>query len=368
MPRDQNQILRTVIDALTATFFISPRDHGLSFAELLELGKSHDFRHGELLDAVNGASEHTLQGGHSRYKLGDNYILDLVNFHGYSEDDLRSIDCFEYVWKYLHELDRDAGRGKGRVNRGILIQDGCDKALPKDGIETAIGIYLHFDMLKLVDEDIQNGKLSSWGDGPKSQLAAGDSRLNRRSGAKKLLSEVRDIILRRTDGRPLSKEPIEAFLEALDSLGLSNLKSWWNAIASDLRRASPDTAPTSVIVLSAALGEAALCAVGQRARCEGDSMKGMDWDKPKTWKFESLIHAAKRGQAPIFDGTLGARAIRLNELRQRIHAGRFWLPDHRVGRFDLRPDEAREAQETLDQLLRCLLIWLDAHQSSTSLG
>ena len=70
-----------------------------------------------------------------------------------------------------------------------------------------------------------------------------------------------------------------------------------------------------------------------------------------------LIKDAKSGQDPIFNDDLGRRAARLNDIRQRIHAGRFW-PERPDSGFDLRPEEARESKETLDRILRASLDWL----------
>jgi len=92
-------------------------------------------------------------------------------------------------------------------------------------------------------------------------------------------------------------------------------------------------------------------------------MTGNPWElDPKGWSLQYLIQQGKKGTDPLFDGKLAERALRLNELRQRIHLGRYWfVGSNRGDRFDLRPEEAREARETLDQILRELIRWLELH-------
>jgi hypothetical protein len=54
----------------------------------------------------------------------------------------------------------------------------------------------------------------------------------------------------------------------------------------------------------------------------------------------------------------------VNTIRQRIHAGRL-MAEIPVGPIpDTRPEEAREAIETLDAILRRILDWIGAHPTS----
>jgi hypothetical protein len=91
-------------------------------------------------------------------------------------------------------------------------------------------------------------------------------------------------------------------------------------------------------------------------------MKRVDVAKPRTWKFNDLIHGAKSGDAsvdPILDERTAQRGLDLHETRQRIHAG--FLIDHvPTGPIpDLRPEEARDALQTADALVRSVLDWIE---------
>lgn len=64
---------------------------------------------------------------------------------------------------------------------------------------------------------------------------------------------VKDIVDRRTDGRAISSEPFDEFVEHLDALGYGVFRMWWKQLVSELRHTSIQVSPVSVTVLSAAL-------------------------------------------------------------------------------------------------------------------
>lgn len=58
------------------------------------------------------------------------------------------------------------------------------------------------------------------------------------------------------------------------------------------------------------------------------------------------------------DPTIRSRADALIRTRQRIHAGRM-LSDFPAGVPDLRPEEARDAKQTAELVVRSVLDWLE---------
>lgn len=350
-------------DAVKASLFVSPDDHGLTLHELVELGARRDLRRGELEDALRGGTAHVQPGSDGRYRLAYANMTDLAMFVGTLEGDPRSIDAFDFIWRTFYELNREYGAGRARITESVLLARGADAGIPEHDLRVALAIYRTFARVKQ-DGEVLHGFGTS-GDGPKAEAARPRMRRNMNAGAAALMAEVRDLVLRRSDGRPASPEPVPGFASRLDELNASRLKVWWNAIASEVRRANEQEAPTSVIVLAAALLEAALCSVIERANAHGVTMPNLRAaDDPKNWKLQTLVKEAKKGSQPIFDGDVGGRGERLNDLRQRIHAGRFWMSGVPSGGFDLRPEEAREARETLDRCLRAILVWLDGHPAA----
>jgi len=171
---------------------------------------------------------------------------------------------------------------------------------------------------------------------------------------------VKDIIERRTDGRPQSVESLDAFAEQLDKLGYGMFIMWWTQTVAELRHSDVHSAPVSVSVLAAALVEGALTFVVKHARKLGLAVfRSTDFDRdPRTWKIDDLVSsAASGGNAAILDMQTKNRAEILIRTRQRIHPGRM-LSDFPADVPDIRPEEARDAKATADQVVRCLLDWL----------
>jgi hypothetical protein len=86
---------------------------------------------------------------------------------------------------------------------------------------------------------------------------------------------------------------------------------------------------------------------------------------PKTWKLDDLVTSAAMGRdAAVLNDVARRRAQLLIGSRQRIHAGRM-LSEHPGGPPDIRPEEAREARETADLVVRAILDWLTQHPASS---
>ena len=83
---------------------------------------------------------------------------------------------------------------------------------------------------------------------------------------------------------------------------------------------------------------------------------------PRTWKIDDLVASAARGgDSAILDEPTRMRAVGLINARQRIHAGRM-LSEFPTGSApDLRPDEARDAKATAEQVVRRVLDWLERY-------
>jgi hypothetical protein len=84
----------------------------------------------------------------------------------------------------------------------------------------------------------------------------------------------------------------------------------------------------------------------------------------RSWQIQDLVGSAAAGRdAAILDEPTRQRANRLIQTRQRIHAGRM-LSEFPGGLPDLKPEDARDAKETADQVVRRILEWLEKHPPS----
>jgi hypothetical protein len=171
---------------------------------------------------------------------------------------------------------------------------------------------------------------------------------------------VKDVVERRTDGRPKYIEPLDAFAEELKKLGYAPFRLWWKQIVAELRRSDVQTSSVSVTVLAAALAEGSLTFVVKHARqLDLAVFRSRDFDKdPKTWKIDDLVSsAACGGDEAILDTQTKNRAETLIGARQRIHAGRM-LSEFPEDVPDIRPEEARDAKAAAEQVVRRVLDWL----------
>jgi hypothetical protein len=166
---------------------------------------------------------------------------------------------------------------------------------------------------------------------------------------------VRDVTKRRGDGRPSHAEPLKAFQAVLAKKGDRYFEQWWSGLREELLRA--ETAmPTSAIVLCAALCEGSLSLIADGDETVASRMKKSERTR---WSIPELAKAFHE-HGIIKDATLVERCNDLNTIRQRIHAGRILSERQTYPRPDARPEEARRARETLDQVVRCLVEWLSA--------
>jgi hypothetical protein len=176
----------------------------------------------------------------------------------------------------------------------------------------------------------------------------------------KMIPLVRDLIARRTDARAHTAEPLPAFEEKLAALGHGNFRIWWRLMVSEQSRTDPQLTPTSSVVLSAALCEAALIFVVDRAKLRGTSMQSKEFEKPpRQWRMDEIVRAARNGQDPILKSNVADRCLELSRMRQRLHVSRLIDPTDNPPRPDTRPEEAREARAVAELVVRQILEWLE---------
>ena len=138
---------------------------------------------------------------------------------------------------------------------------------------------------------------------------------------------------------------------------------------SELRLANGAVMPTACVLAAAPAGAALAFVVGRaRALNSGPLNSKTLSDSPTQWKFDDLLKsAAAGGSEAILDQKTRDRADRLSAVRQRIHAGRLMAENPSGPIPHIRPEELREAVETLDAILRRVLDWLDAHPAPTAM-
>jgi hypothetical protein len=343
--------------ALECSVLVSPLDPGLTATELLEIGKRAGYQSGEINDALRSVT--TAYFGTPKMRPSEQDTASWV-FLQLEEPEYRNFAAFDFVVEELNALTRAEGGARAAIAREVIVERAISKGIPRNDIEVAITWQVMSKQLSEKDGVI---RFSHPGvrPPPSDQLHAFRGTSLRKPNRGRAYPLVKDVIERRSDGRPSQIEPLDAFAEELDKLGYASFRLWWKQTVTEMRLADPSASPVSISVLAAALIEGALTFIVSHARKFG-AFQSSDYAKdPRTWKIDGLVaSAASGGSSAILNPVLRARADAVIQSRQRIHAGRM-LSEFPGGPPDIRPEEARNAKTTAEQVVRAALDWLQLH-------
>ncbi len=358
----QGKLQEFLAAALECSIYVSPTEPGLTQHELVEVCLRAGYKQGEISDAIQSHDFNSSSGSPSRLLPGRAGAAFIHWFTSTEEPDYRNENAAEFVLVSVREVARECGLGRARIDRGVLVERGVHAGISRHDMEVAVTIYSLGGVL-----DEKDGVLSFHPGKDNWVLPSGNPRQGRQRRDRPLRAAahpiVADVIARRSDGQPVSPEPLDAFAGCLLRLGYPGFRMWWTQLTGEFRRSNPESSPVTVCVLAAALVEGALAFVVRHARDTGlGPMGSSDFNKAATsWGIKELISsAASGGGAAILDNNARSRAETLLRTRQRIHAGRM-LVDFPAGPEDLRPEEARDARETAELVVRRILDWLAKH-------
>lgn len=366
---NMQEVIRFIQAALECSVYLSPKEPGLTYDEILELGKQAGFQPGEIGDALPHAADSYI--GH-KMLLPNQNMKTAWNFFQYEEPDYRNFEAFDFVVSQLNALVRAEGARSAQLERNLMVERAAAQDIPRNDVEAAITISVMSG--QLIEKDgilrFAHGQQRSLPSEQRSQIATAQRQPIRKEVLARAYPLVKDVIERRTDGRPQHAEPFDVFAEELDKLGYKPFQLWWKQTVGELRRGDPMTCPVSVSVLAAALVEGALTFVVKHARALNLGVfRSSDFDKdPRSWRIDDLVASAASGShTAILDVPTKARADGLIRARQQIHAGRM-LSEFPAGVPDLRPEEARDARATAELVVRRVLDWLQKFPPSGTSG
>jgi hypothetical protein len=359
-----NEINRFIEEAIECSIYVSPRDIGLTPSEILEAAKQVGFRSGETEDALaprlagRFTSEKCIPAEH-QFLFGSMS----ADFNTLYDPDFRDFEAFAFVRREMLELAKEVRAVNAVLPRDTLVERGVAKGLDRHALDIATTITVLAGAFK--ERDGMISPANTMYALPTQQISSGRQRVRTpRPTLLKTHTIVRDIVERRTDGRPKASDPLDAFELCLSTIGHERFRAWWIQQRAELRLAGPSQ-PTTQLVLAASLAEAALAFVVPRVHKNG-LMTCLELAKPRTWRFDDLIKGAKSSNPtldPILDDPTAVRALQLNGTRQRIHAGYLidQVPNGPVP--DLRPEQAKDGIQTAELLIRKVVDWLSRHPS-----
>jgi hypothetical protein len=358
-----NKVEKFIKTALECSIYLAPLAPGLTYEEILELGKNAGFQAGEIGDALPKAGMGYI--GQKTWHLNPDNMLSWQALQLRELPDYRNLDAFDFITDELQARVKADGIGRAQLARDTMVERGVAKGFSKNDLQAAITIFVMTKHLTEKDTIIRfRPGMENWRpfSEQQSQLAHHPNRRTHDETREKIYEQTKDIIARRTDGRPLHANSLDAFTEQLDKLGFKKFRLWWTQTVGELRRLDTMSSPVSALVLSAALVEGVLIFVVKHARTTASGTLGSkDFNSPSNqWKFDDLVKSAAHGNDPILSASAKAHADALNQARQRIHAGRM-LVDFPEGVPDLKPEEAVTAIATANLVVRAVLDWLEKY-------
>ena len=369
--QEKQRLIAFLKACLECSVYLAPTEPGLTYDELLEVGKRAGFQPGEISDALQQVTTIYLGRQNVRLQPAESDTLLWLHF-AIPQDgpDYRNPLAFDFIFDQLRASARANGILNAKLERSVVVERAVADQIPRRDVQAAITIMILAKTLQEKDGILSFARGRENFASPREQLSQQHSRgaIRHNEARAKAYLMVKDIVERRFDGRPKSAEPLDAFAESLDNLGYGNFRLWWTQMVAELRQASTQTSPVAATVLSAALVEGALTFVVKHARALNLGVMGSKSfeGNPTSWRIDDLISsAASGGKAAILDNTTQLRASALIRARQRIHAGRM-LSEFPGGPPDLRPEEARDAQQTAEQVVRRIVDWLQQHPTQAT--
>jgi hypothetical protein len=358
------QLISFLKAAIECSVYVAPLEPGLTHEELIEVGERAGYQQGEIGDALPRMATRSF----GKRLLPDASTAASWIFLSREEPDYRNFQAFDFVVAELNALARAEGAARALLQRSVMVERAVAKGIPRHDVEVAITYQVMANMLTEKDGILRFPNNHGPRGLPSEQLNTGLPRGLPRPDRARAFPIVKDVIERRTDGRPAYAEALDAFAEELNKLGYGRFRLWWTRTVTELRQTEANVAPISASVLAAALVEGALTFVVKHARTTGLGVfQSKDFDRdPRTWKIDDLVSSAAAGGATaILDLQTKNRAETLIRARQRIHAGRM-LSEFPGGPPDIRPEEARDAKAIADQVVRAVVDWLQRFPHASS--
>ncbi|WP_321893895.1 hypothetical protein [Paraburkholderia tropica] len=363
--QERHRLIAFLKACLECSVFIAPKDPGLTFEELLEAGRHMSYQAGEISDVLSQVIDLKQGGRATKLMPNPNDTVMWLHFGMSVDPDYRNPDAFDFVLDQMHQSAREFGAQSARLEREVLVERASAQQIPRNDAQVAVTMMVMSGLLVEQDGILRYAHGRTGFASPREQQR-NSHQVRRNEVRERAYAAVKDVIARRSDGRPRSAEPFEAFGDALEMLGYAPFRLWWMQMVAELRQASSQTAPVTATVLAAALVEGVLTFVVAHARSLNlGTMGSKSFEgSPSKWRLDDLVASAGHGnEAAILDKPTQLRASSLILSRQRIHAGRM-LSDYPSGPPDIFPEQARDAQLTAEQVVRSVVVWLQRHPAS----
>src|SRR5712664_666000 len=134
------EIITFLKAALECSVFLDPTDPGLSYEEILEVGKRAGWQPGEIGDALQHA---TTQFIGSKRMLPDRNTVAFWQFLSAEDPEYRNFDAFDFVVSELNAKAKADGATAARLERNLVVERAVANGLPRNDIEVAITCFVY---------------------------------------------------------------------------------------------------------------------------------------------------------------------------------------------------------------------------------
>ena len=105
--------------ALECSVFVSPREPGLTFDEVVEVGKRVGYQQGEIGDAMRSVTTQYF-GKPLMQPNWEHSHLDL--FSWVDDPELRNLEAFDFVFEEFNRTVRSEGAAKAKLEREVIVE------------------------------------------------------------------------------------------------------------------------------------------------------------------------------------------------------------------------------------------------------
>ena len=154
--------------------------------------------------------------------LPDNDKMASWVFFSREDPDYRNFDAFDFVIASLMRWPKRTAQHERFFQRSVMVERAAAGGIPRHDVEVAITYEVMAGIVAEKDGVLRFPNNHGVRGLPSEQLKIGHQQPLRRPYRARAFPIVKDVIDRRTDGRPMHAEPLDAFADELDKLGYGN--------------------------------------------------------------------------------------------------------------------------------------------------
>jgi hypothetical protein len=140
-------VYKVVQAALECSVYIAPNDPGLTYEEILEVGKRVELQAGEIEDAIAQATAQYFGVANKKLLPDARTATQWGLFLFHEEPDYRNFAAFDFVFSEFNACMRADGVRNAQLERNLIVERAVANEIPRHDIEVAITMLIMFGQL-----------------------------------------------------------------------------------------------------------------------------------------------------------------------------------------------------------------------------